>query len=436
MARPPADGGFGATSTGGSRYSKNAIAFIVSLFLLAFIVHARDFSAGGSHPAAFDSLPIPTQLLSLRSAGAANEGAKTKGEVASQSAAPASASASRTAAATSPAAKSASSSVSAAASASKTAAATSPSTHENDGTSSGGTSQSERESISVVIPTYRRASFLLRQLPYYLKHPRIDDVVVSDDYNSTDAADVRKWVAEEAPKQGITPAQLAKLRVISTPRRLQCMRNKVFSLSNAKNDWVAVLDSDNFFGDDFFSPLFSYWGHLERKLGAPIPATISFQAGYNSLITTPWGMEMFDFRRIVRACGGDNAISDASWSRFYLECGSAPLVATFNAVYNKRTGMRACSWLLDEGSAVIDPFAYDSIVLNWLYVRQAGGSMHIVGNMTYDHTQHGNNLASEYGKQTSDWFDGHKNMFMSADKAAALAYLATGGYKPQQRRRR
>ncbi len=103
--------------------------------------------------------------------------------------------------------------------------------------------------LTVAIPTMRRwKQFLSQTLPLYLKSEHIDYVVICDE-TGEDVEAIRK-----------TPlAMNPKLRLHKYPKRLGVYYNKRNCLEKAPTDWVAVLDSDNYFQDDYFRGLKEAW---------------------------------------------------------------------------------------------------------------------------------------------------------------------------------
>jgi len=97
-------------------------------------------------------------------------------------------------------------------------------------------------SLGVAIPTMDRwDDFLKKQLPIYLNHPKIKCVVICDE-NGNDIAKIVESIYALNPK----------LRLYQNESVLGVYGNKRECLINCPTDWVAVLDSDNFFEPSFF----------------------------------------------------------------------------------------------------------------------------------------------------------------------------------------
>jgi hypothetical protein len=101
-------------------------------------------------------------------------------------------------------------------------------------------------SLTVAIPTMDRWDmFLKNQISVYLDHPKIQCVVICDENGN----DISKILESD---HSMNP----KLRLYTNSSVLGVYGNKRECLSNAPTDWVAVLDSDNFFDPEFFDAFF------------------------------------------------------------------------------------------------------------------------------------------------------------------------------------
>ena len=106
-----------------------------------------------------------------------------------------------------------------------------------------------RPQLTVAIPTMRRWDAFLKQiLPVYLNCPLIDYVVICDE-TGEDIDAIRKT------EMAINP----KLRLYKNKTRLGVYYNKRNCLERAPTDWVAVLDSDNYFQDSYFQNIMDIW---------------------------------------------------------------------------------------------------------------------------------------------------------------------------------
>lgn len=103
------------------------------------------------------------------------------------------------------------------------------------------------QGFTVAIPTMRRwSSFLEKSLPQYLEYDLVSNVVVCDE------------TGEDARAIQSSPyANHPKLRVYTNSKRLGAYLNKRQCLEKAPTEWVAVLDSDNIFSEEFFEKAYA-----------------------------------------------------------------------------------------------------------------------------------------------------------------------------------
>jgi glycosyltransferase involved in cell wall biosynthesis len=106
-----------------------------------------------------------------------------------------------------------------------------------------------RPGLTVAIPTMNRwDKFLKQSLPIYLNCPDVDYVVVCDETGEdVDAIRNTEWAVHP------------KLRLYKNKERLGVYYNKRNAFEKAPTDWVAVLDSDNYFQEDYFRTLRALW---------------------------------------------------------------------------------------------------------------------------------------------------------------------------------
>ncbi len=118
--------------------------------------------------------------------------------------------------------------------------------------------------LSIAIATMKRWSFLKETLPQMLDRPEVGEVILSDE------------TGEDAAAVAASPfANHPKLRVSVNDRVLGIYENKLKAAKMATLPWVAILDSDNLFPENWF---FTISDALEKYQGQPmIFASAEFQ---------------------------------------------------------------------------------------------------------------------------------------------------------------
>ena len=95
--------------------------------------------------------------------------------------------------------------------------------------------------LTIAIPTMRRWSFLKTMLPVFLARPEVAEVILCDE-TGEDAAAAAAFTTNP------------KLKIHVNEKRLGIYENKKKAFGLAKG-WVALLDSDNVFPDEWFEYL-------------------------------------------------------------------------------------------------------------------------------------------------------------------------------------
>ena len=96
--------------------------------------------------------------------------------------------------------------------------------------------------LTIAIPTMRRWSFLKTMLPVFLARPEVAEIILCDETGEDAAAAHAAF--------GTNP----KLKIHVNEKRLGIYENKKKVLSFTKG-WVALLDSDNIFPEEWFEYL-------------------------------------------------------------------------------------------------------------------------------------------------------------------------------------
>ena len=119
--------------------------------------------------------------------------------------------------------------------------------------------------LSIAITTMRRYEFLKESLPVYLAHPDVGEVIVCDETGED----------TEAIKQ--TPFYTnSKLSLIRNEQRLGIYQNKRKALSLATYPYVAVLDSDNHFSEEWLDQIVEAI-RSQKQTGKTIFASAEFK---------------------------------------------------------------------------------------------------------------------------------------------------------------
>ena len=107
--------------------------------------------------------------------------------------------------------------------------------------------------FSLCIPTMNRYDdFLAKNLPNYIKNEYINEIIITDE----DGNDIDKIMS--------TFPNNEKLNLIKNETKLGPFLNKHKACSFAKNEWIVLMDSDNFADDNYFITVKNY---IETVIG-------------------------------------------------------------------------------------------------------------------------------------------------------------------------
>lgn len=207
--------------------------------------------------------------------------------------------------------------------------------------------------FTLCIPTMDRFdTFLAKSLSKYLTYDLINEIVVTDE----NGADVKKINAA---------FQNAKLKLYVNDERLGPFSNKLKACSLASNEWIVLMDSDNFADEHYFETAKNYIvnhiGDQKNIILAPSFAKPNFNY-------TPYTGTIFKKGNLTSS--GNS------------EC----LMNTGNYVINKflTDGIN----LSNELDNIKHSSSLDVIYFNTLLFEQLDLNMHIVPNLEYEHVVH------------------------------------------------
>lgn len=205
-------------------------------------------------------------------------------------------------------------------------------------------------SVSLAFTTYFSAEYIKKQLAldfFSLSDGWIDEIVIQDDF-STDYDLLQKYQSE-------------KVRLFRNPSNISPLLSRPRLLSNCKNDWVFLMDSDNFLNKECISAL--------KKL----------ELNKDTIYCPSFARPNFKYGRL----------SGKTW-------GLSDIKSTFNSS-ETQTFLNTGNYLVPrneyiEVSKQIDPqfchFTVDVVYLNYLWLN-SGKKLQCISEFEYDHTLRG-----------------------------------------------
>lgn len=206
--------------------------------------------------------------------------------------------------------------------------------------------------ISLVITTYNRFdTFLYKNLSYYLENPYIKEIVIYDDC-SDDYYKILKYFQNE------------KIKLYKQDQNVGALKNKINACQKATNDWICLMDSDNFCNITYFEALQNYWNINGTNI--------------NTIYQPEKGFPAQDFSKYI-----GTPLSCENWNNNTDEC----LVNNGNYVFHKSI-VKYVEPILNQS---INTYAIDVKYMNYYWIKN-GISIVIVPKMYYDHTIHPGSL--------------------------------------------
>jgi glycosyltransferase involved in cell wall biosynthesis len=209
--------------------------------------------------------------------------------------------------------------------------------------------------FSICIPTYERYdNFLCKILEKYIINDLVDEIIITDD-SGNDIEKIKKSFNSE------------KLRLFKNEKRLGIFFNKLECCKYAKNDWIALLDSDNFADKDYFQRAENY---------------IKSNTLTDSCILAPsFAKPNFDYRflndQIIKKDNLKDFLNNNNLFETFLN--------TCNYVLNKSLVEKL---IVNEPESKIYESPTDSLLFLILYFEQRELEIHVLRDMHYDHKVH------------------------------------------------
>jgi hypothetical protein len=208
-------------------------------------------------------------------------------------------------------------------------------------------------------------NFLSRYLVKYLENEYIDEIVITDENGN----DIEK-IKNAFPNNN-------KLILIKNEKRLGPFLNKISACSAAKNEWIVLMDSDNFSDKEYFLIAKKY---IEEVIGEQ----------KNIILAPSKALPNFDYSHLsgfIYKKGNflkNNSIESAI--KLHHNSPSSTLMNTGNYVINRSLIYNLN--LLSEKDNIYKSSACDVIYFNTLLFEQLDLNIHVVPKLEYQHVVH------------------------------------------------
>ncbi len=226
--------------------------------------------------------------------------------------------------------------------------------------------------FSLCIPTMDRYdSFLSKYLPKYLENPLISEIIITDE-NGEDAMKI--WSELDDPK----------LKIFINEQRLGPFRNKQKALSLATNEWIAIIDSDNFAPAAYFETAQKFIIENNPSLNSILAPSKSCPGDNSSSYKTHEG---FDFTKFANKTINLQYLRKFGLQNIIYNSNILILLNQGNYIINK--------WLVsninirDEDPDLIENcHSFDVIYYNSLLLDKLNANIMVIQNLYYNHSVH------------------------------------------------
>jgi len=212
--------------------------------------------------------------------------------------------------------------------------------------------------LTLCIPTYRRWSFLQQNLPNYLENTYLHEIVICDE-TGEDILEIQKSFGNHP-----------KLKYVVNEKRLGPFLNKRKAVSHASNDWVCIMDSDN------FAPLsyFIAWDAFVQKEG------LESKVMYAPSRTIPQiNHPGFDYRHFI-----GERIDGSTCKEMYGKQKGDCLLNTGNYIVCKSLYTECTEDEVQISQKIVEDVLYQ----NHLFFTKANAILRCVPGMEYHHIVH------------------------------------------------
>ena len=224
--------------------------------------------------------------------------------------------------------------------------------------------------FSLCIPTMDRFDqFLVKYLEDYLKNEYIDEIIITDENGN----DINK-INTSFPNNN-------KLVLTKNETKLGPFLNKLKACSYAKNEWIVLMDSDNFASENYFITAKKYIeteiSNQKNVILAPSKAQPNFN--YSHLSGFIYKKGWFD---------KNNKLEHRI--KYQNNSPSTTLMNTGNYVINKYLINNLN--LSNECNNISLSSSCDVIYMNTLLFEQLDLNFHVVPNLEYEHVVHNGSI--------------------------------------------
>lgn len=213
--------------------------------------------------------------------------------------------------------------------------------------------KSDGRTISVVIPHFNRSDLIYCPLRNIIHDHRVSEIIIYDDGSRASEFEAMRSKASRVS---------SKIKIVRHEDNRGAFRAKLEGVRLAKNEWVVLLDSDNF--------LFGHYLNAVFRAGPWSPDTIyCADFAWPDYAFTRWGGESFDMEGIRELC---------RQKEFHI----LMLLNDGNYFVNREQYVSTA-----EPFKEIDVAAADVLAFNYLWLNR-GSKLRVLDGVRYFHRVH------------------------------------------------
>jgi glycosyltransferase involved in cell wall biosynthesis len=234
--------------------------------------------------------------------------------------------------------------------------------------------------ITVAIPYYNSEKYLEQALEFPLSSDFVSEIIIHDD-------------CSENQIESTHP----KIKIYRNETNLGAFRNKYLAVSKASNDWVYLLDSDNYFFDNSLEIV----NNIKSQRGRYYSPSQLHLVDDGLDKTLNGKIVKYDFGQV-----------DGSKAREILKSGNGEfewLINTGNFFVHRDDYVESMQDIINDPTYPY--FEADAIVFTYNWLKK-GNIIEVVDDLWYNHRLRSNSYSHSVGNKNSDSLNYHKNLIL------------------------
>lgn len=231
----------------------------------------------------------------------------------------------------------------------------------------------DKINFSLCIPTMDRYEFLKTNLSKYIENPYITEIIICDE-NGNDVEKIKKSFDSK------------KLKLYVNDKKLGPLLNKINTLEKSNEDWVALIDSDNFADENYFNVAIKYIE--DNKKG-------------NMILCPSFSKPRFNFKKIAGLVYTRGKMKECFKKEIIRKSSSLVSINTGNYILNKNIKKHLNE--IKKLPNIEKTPACDVIFFNYYLLKETDFELHIVKDLHYQHVVHNGSIYIKMHKKFEEF---------------------------------